>query len=150
MHYLKLACFLIAITVASQRPAMGQNYVIRMKPLGQSPGSLTHVSEWQTSVRGADIILHWNCQEFQSVEQNSLRYDAKLSLNVVSANGPVLVSPTFDEDQTSIRNKDANAKVATSIAGVGHVRMRLNLELVDSFPASGEYVNTVELSVTGH
>lgn len=150
MPRLKITWFLLLVGISIQRTAIGDNYVIMMKPTKQPPANMIHVSEWQANLRGADVVLHWNCHDFQSVDKKGIRYDADISLSVLAERGRIQASPSFSQDRTDIRKKDTKATVATSIAGVGHVRMRLQLELIDEFPAAGEYINTVELSVTGH
>jgi hypothetical protein len=130
--------------------AYGQNYIVKMKETGQLPNTLIHASEWQTTLRRADLIMQWTCTEFQSPNDTDLVQDAELTMKVTAQNGILQISPTTATDRTNVQKNDRQASVATSVSGVGSFKLALTLELMGEFVAAGEYVNTVELNITSH
>lgn len=154
LRRLMFLCCLLGLILANAAYSVAQDrgsrYVITMKPLGQQPDTLAHLSEWQASLRGTSIVLHWSCKAFQLMDAEKAHCDALMTLDVLSARGQINVSPTRDSDQTNCELNDDEANVSTSMSGVGATTMRLQIELTSPFPAAGEYLTTVELSVTAN
>lgn len=128
--------------------AAGDNFVVTMKPVGQSESNLTHLSDWQANLRGASIVMYWTCGGFQPVDFKGPQCDASLSLEIRSARGKISATPINAFDKTNCEKNDTEAKVSSSVSGIGVAVIRLQLELISPFAAAGEYINTVELNVT--